>query len=150
MRVLIQEVLSSSVSIGGEVVSSIGRGELLLVGFSQGDDYLTMEKMAKKIMKARIFPDENGKTNLSLSQIGGEILLVSQFTLYGSLKEGNRPSFANASRPEEARELYNQFVALMKQEFPNLKTGVFQADMKVSLVNDGPFTLLLDSKELFQ
>lgn len=150
MRVLIQEVLSSTVSIDGEVVSSIGRGELLLVGFSQGDDYLTMEKMAKKIMKARIFPDENGKTNLSLSQIGGEILLVSQFTLYGSLKEGNRPSFVNASRPDEARELYNQFVSLMKQEFPDLKTGVFQADMKVSLVNDGPFTLLLDSKELFQ
>ncbi len=150
MRVLIQEVLSSAVSIDGEVVSSIGRGELLLVGFSQGDDYLTMEKMAKKIMKARIFPDENGKTNLSLSQIGGEILLVSQFTLYGSLKEGNRPSFVNASRPDEARELYNQFVSLMKQEFPDLKTGVFQADMKVSLVNDGPFTLLLDSKELFQ
>ena len=150
MRVLIQEVLSSSVSIDGKVVSSIGRGELLLVGFTQGDDYLTMEKMAKKIMKARIFPDENGKTNLSLSQIGGEILLVSQFTLYGSLKEGNRPSFVNASRPDDARELYNQFVALMKQEFPGLKTGVFQADMKVSLVNDGPFTLLLDSKELFQ
>ena len=150
MRVLIQEVLSSFVSIDGEVVSSIGRGELLLVGFTQGDDYLTMEKMAKKIMKARIFPDENGKTNLSLSQIGGEILLVSQFTLYGSLKEGNRPSFVNASRPDDARELYNQFVALMKQEFPDLKTGVFQADMKVSLVNDGPFTLLLDSKELFQ
>ncbi len=149
MRVLIQEVLSSSVTINGEVVASISRGELLLVGFSQGDDYATMEKMAKKISKARIFPDENGKTNLSLSQIGGEVLLVSQFTLYGSMKEGNRPSFVNASRPEEARELYNQFVSLMKQEFPSLKTGVFQADMKVSLVNDGPFTLMLDSKELF-
>ncbi len=149
MRVLIQEVASSSVAIDGEIVASIGKGELLLVGFTQGDDYLTMEKMAKKIIKARIFPDENGKTNLSLSQIGGEILLVSQFTLYGSLKEGNRPSFVLASKPEEARELYNQFVALMKAEFPNLRTGVFQADMKVSLVNDGPFTLLLDSKELF-
>ncbi len=149
MRVLIQEVLSSSVAINGEVVASISRGELLLVGFSQGDDYATMEKMAKKISKARIFPDENGKTNLSLSQIGGEVLLVSQFTLYGSMKEGNRPSFVNASRPEEARELYSQFVSLMKQEFPSLKTGVFQADMKVSLVNDGPFTLMLDSKELF-
>lgn len=149
MRVLIQEVASSSVSIDGEIVASIGKGELLLVGFTQGDDYLTMEKMAKKIIKARIFPDENGKTNLSLSQIGGEILLVSQFTLYGSLKEGNRPSFVFASKPDEARELYNQFVSLMKAKFPNLKTGVFQADMRVSLVNDGPFTLLLDSKELF-
>ncbi len=121
----------------------------MFVAFTQGDDYSTMEKMAKKIAKARIFPDENGKTNLSLSQVGGEVLLVSQFTLYGSMKEGNRPSFVNASKPDEARGLYNQFVAILRQEFPSLKTGVFQADMKVSLINDGPFTLLLDSEELF-
>ena len=149
MRVLIQEVSSSSVSIGGETVALIGKGELLLVGFEASDDYRILEKMAKKIVKARIFPDENGKTNLSLSQIGGEVLLVSQFTLYGSLKEGNRPSFVNAARPEEARALYNQFVKMMKEEIPSLQTGVFQADMRVSLVNEGPFTLLLDSKELF-
>ena len=120
-----------------------------MVGFTQGDDYATLQKMSKKIMKARIFPDENGKTNLSLGQINGEMLLVSQFTLYGSLKEGNRPSFVNACPSEEARSLYAQFVSLMKEEIPSLKTGVFQADMQVSLVNDGPFTLLLDSKELF-
>lgn len=150
MRALIQEVLSSSVTIGGELISSIGRGELILVGFTQGDDHLTLEKMATKIAKARIFPDENGKTNLSLSQIDGEVLCVSQFTLYGSLKEGNRPSFVEAMRPEEAKRLYEEFVSLLRQEFPSLKTGVFQADMKVSLVNDGPFTLMLDSKELFQ
>lgn len=149
MRALIQEVISSSVSINGETITSIGRGELILVGFAEGDDYAIMEKMAKKIAKARIFPDERGKTNLSLSQIGGEVLLVSQFTLYGSLKEGNRPSFVSASSPDKARGLYNQFVALLKEEFPSLKTGVFQADMKVSLINDGPFTLLLDSKELW-
>lgn len=150
MRALIQEVLSSSVSIAGEVVSSIGRGELILVGFTQGDDHATLEKMAKKIAKARIFPDADGKTNLSLSQIGGEVLCVSQFTLYGSLKEGNRPSFVEAMRPEEAKRLYEDWISLLRKEFPNLQTGVFQADMKVSLINDGPFTLMLDSKELFR
>ncbi len=150
MRALIQEVSSSSVSISGKEVARIGRGELILVGFTQGDDLSTLQKMAKKIAKARIFPDENGKTNLSLSAIGGEILLVSQFTLYGSLKEGNRPSFQQALAPDEARALYERFVELMKQEFPALQTGVFQADMRVSLTNEGPFTLLLDSKELFE
>lgn len=150
MRALIQEVSSSSVSISGKEVARIGRGELIFVGFTQGDDLSTLQKMAKKIAKARIFPDENGKTNLSLSAIGGEILLVSQFTLYGSLKEGNRPSFQQALAPDEARALYERFVELMKQEFPALQTGVFQADMRVSLTNEGPFTLLLDSKELFE
>ena len=150
MRALIQEVSSSSVSISGKEVARIGRGELILVGFTQGDDLSTLQKMAKKIAKARILPDENGKTNLSLSAIGGEILLVSQFTLYGSLKEGNRPSFQQALAPDEARALYERFVELMKQEFPALQTGVFQADMRVSLTNEGPFTLLLDSKELFE
>lgn len=150
MRALIQEVSSSSVSISGKEVARIGRGELILVGFTQGDDLSTLQKMAKKIAKARIFPDESGKTNLSLSAIGGEILLVSQFTLYGSLKEGNRPSFQQALAPDEARALYERFVELMKQEFPALQTGVFQADMRVSLTNEGPFTLLLDSKELFE
>jgi len=150
MRALIQEVSSSSVSISGKEVARIGRGELIFVGFTQGDDLSTLQKMAKKIAKARIFPDENGKTNLSLSAIGGEILLVSQFTLYGSLKEGNRPSFQQALAPDEARALYERFVELMKQEFPALQTGVFQADMRVSLTNEGPFTLLLDTKELFE
>ncbi len=150
MRVLIQEVLSASVSISGETVANIGRGELLFVGFTQGDDHDVLLKMARKINNARIFPDENGKTNLSLSSISGETLLVSQFTLYGSLKEGNRPSFVEALSPSEAKRLYEDFVSIMKAQIPNLQTGVFQADMKVSLVNDGPFTLMLDSKELFK
>lgn len=150
MRALIQEVLSASVSISGETVSSIDRGELVFVGFTQGDDHDTLLKMAKKINGARIFPDANGKTNLSLSSVGGEMLLVSQFTLYGSLKEGNRPSFVNAMAPSEAKALYEDFVSIMKTYVPSLKTGVFQADMKVSLINDGPFTLMLDSKELFK
>ncbi len=150
MRVLIQEVLSASVSISGETVANIGRGELLFVGFTQGDDHDVLLKMARKINNARIFPDENGKTNLSLSSINGETLLVSQFTLYGSLKEGNRPSFVEALSPNEAKRLYEDFVSIMKAQIPNLQTGVFQADMKVSLVNDGPFTLMLDSKELFK
>lgn len=150
MRVLIQEVLSASVTISGEEVASIGRGELLFVGFTQGDDHDVLLKMAKKINNARIFPDENGKTNLSLASINGETLLVSQFTLYGSLKEGNRPSFVEAMAPSEAKRLYEDFVSIMKGLMPNIKTGVFQADMKVSLINDGPFTLMLDSKELFK
>lgn len=150
MRVLIQEVLSASVTISGEEVASIGRGELLFVGFTQGDDHDVLLKMAKKINNARIFPDENGKTNLSLASINGETLLVSQFTLYGSLKEGNRPSFVEAMAPSEAKRLYEDFVSIVKGLMPNIKTGVFQADMKVSLINDGPFTLMLDSKELFK
>jgi D-tyrosyl-tRNA(Tyr) deacylase len=100
-------------------------------------------------MKLRIFPDENGKTNLSLASVNGSILSVSQFTLYGELKEGNRPSFVAALKPDEARILYAYFNNLLKERIPSLQTGVFQADMKVSLINDGPFTLMLDSKELF-
>ena len=149
MRVLVQEVLKASVTIDTKEVASIGRGFLLFVGFTQGDDQATIGKMVDKIMKLRIFPDENGKTNLSLSQVNGSILSVSQFTLYGALKEGNRPSFIDALKPDEARVLYAYFNNLLKEKMPNLQTGVFQADMKVSLINDGPFTLMLDSKELF-
>jgi D-tyrosyl-tRNA(Tyr) deacylase len=149
MRVLVQEVLKASVTIDTKEVASIGRGFLLFVGFTQGDDQATIGKMVDKIMKLRIFPDENGKTNLSLASVNGSILSVSQFTLYGELKEGNRPSFVAALKPDEARILYAYFNNLLKERIPSLQTGVFQADMKVSLINDGPFTLMLDSKELF-
>jgi len=149
MRVLVQEVLKASVTIDSKEVASIGRGFLLFVGFTQGDDQATIGKMVDKIMKLRIFPDENGKTNLSLASVNGSILSVSQFTLYGELKEGNRPSFVAALKPDEARILYAYFNNLLKERIPSLQTGVFQADMKVSLINDGPFTLMLDSKELF-
>lgn len=149
MRVLVQEVLKASVSINGNEVSSIGRGFLLFVGFCPSDDESIAKRMADKIVKLRVFPDENGKTNLSLSSVNGSILSVSQFTLYGDVKEGNRPSFVNAMRPEKASVLYSYFNNYLKSLLPSLETGVFQADMKVSLVNDGPFTLWLDSQELF-
>ena len=149
MRILVQEVLKASVTIDSKEVASIGRGFLLFVGFTQGDDQTVIAKMVDKVLKLRIFPDENGKTNLSLDKVKGSILSVSQFTLYGELKEGNRPSFVAALKPDEARILYAYFNNLLKERIPSLQTGVFQADMKVSLINDGPFTLMLDSKELF-
>lgn len=149
MRVLVQEVLSASVKIDGEEVASIGRGFLLFVGFTAGDDEPLLARMADKVLKLRVFPDENGKTNKSLADVGGGVLSVSQFTLYANAKEGNRPSFIEAMRPEEAKPLFALWNNLLREKLPTLQTGVFQADMKVSLINDGPFTLWLDSKELF-
>ena len=149
MRILLQIVQSASVNIEGECVASIGKGFLLLVGFTQGDDIELAKKMADKVVKARIFPDENGKTNLSISQVGGEILSVSQFTLYGDQSQGNRPAFVKAMGQTEARPLYEEFYSYLHSIYPASKSGVFHADMKVSLVNDGPFTLIYDSKELF-
>lgn len=149
MKVVVQRVLSASVLVEGKEVSSIGKGVLLLVGLTPGDTPEIADKMAEKIAKMRIFEDSEGKTNLSLSAVDGEILSVSQFTLYGSLKEGNRPSFVGAMKAEEARALYAYFLKKMQSVYPKTQNGVFQADMKVSLVNDGPFTLVLDSKELW-
>lgn len=149
MRILIQEVSKATVRIDGEIHSQIGKGLLLFVGFSAGDDEETLKKMRDKVVKLRIFPDEKGKTNLSLDQIHGEMLSVSQFTLYGEVKEGNRPSFVASLKAEEARGLFALWNNLLRERIPTLQTGVFQANMKVELVNDGPFTLWLDSKELF-
>ena len=150
MRILVQLVKEASVRVDEKPISSIGRGFLLFVGFTIGDNEEIASKMVDKVTKLRIFPDENGKTNLSLSDVKGEVLSVSQFTLYGSAKEGNRPSFVNAMKPDEARDLYAKFNEILKTKIPDLKTGIFQADMKVSLTNDGPFTLWLDSDELFK
>ncbi|MCQ2743074.1 MAG: D-aminoacyl-tRNA deacylase [Bacilli bacterium] len=150
MRILVQEVLEASVTIEEEKVASIGHGFLLFVGFTEGDDKKVAERMAEKAVKLRIFPDQNGKTNLSLKDVNGEVLSVSQFTLYANCSEGNRPSFVNAMRPDEARELFTYFNEYLKTLIPNLQTGVFQADMKVSLVNDGPFTIWLDSQEVLK
>ncbi|MDY5440939.1 MAG: D-aminoacyl-tRNA deacylase [Candidatus Enteromonas sp.] len=148
MRIVLQVVRKASVAINGEEISSIGKGFLLLVGFTQGDNFSIVQKMVDKVMKLRIFPDGNGKTNLSLSDVGGEILSVSQFTLYANVVHGNRPSFTEALPQEEARVLYEQFFASLKERLPGLKGGVFHADMLVKLENDGPFTLILDSKEI--
>ncbi len=149
MRVLVQVVKEASVTIDGSLYSSIGKGFLLFVGFTAGDDITILKKMADKVTKLRIFEDENGKTNKSLADVEGSILSVSQFTLYGNAKEGNRPSFVEAMKPDEAKQLFALWNNLLRERFPRVETGVFQADMKVKLINDGPFTLWLDSKELY-
>lgn len=149
MRVVLQNVLSSSVSIDGKIVASINKGFLLLVGFTHTDNELIVDKMVNKIVGLRVFMDEFGKTNLSLKDVGGEILSVSQFTLYGNVKEGKRPSFVNAMRPENATKLYDYFNLKLKETGLNIQTGIFGADMKVNLINDGPFTLIIDSRELW-
>lgn len=149
MRVILQNVLSSSVSIDGKIISSINKGFILLVGFTHTDNELIVDKMVNKIVGLRVFMDEFGKTNLSLKDVDGEILSVSQFTLYGNVKEGKRPSFVNAMRPENATKLYDYFNLKLKETGLNIQTGIFGADMKVNLINDGPFTLIIDSRELW-
>jgi D-tyrosyl-tRNA(Tyr) deacylase len=149
MRILVQEVLEASVKIDGKSVGAIARGFCLFVGFTEGDDETTIRRMVDKVMKLRIFPDENGKTNKSLSDVGGGILSISQFTLYADTKEGNRPSFVKALRPDLAKPLFALWNNELRERLPSLQCGVFGADMKVSLINDGPFTLWLDSDELF-
>ncbi len=148
MRALIQRVTSASVSIDGQVVGECGKGYLILLGVGDGDGQAQIERLWSKIFKLRIFEDEDGKTNLSLADIGGEVLVVSQFTLYASCKKGNRPSFTQAGAPQAAEELYEAFVARAKADVAHVQTGRFGAMMQVSLVNDGPFTIWLDTDEL--
>lgn len=148
MKIVLQEVLKASVEIDGNLISSIGKGFLLLVSFTNGDTIEIIKKMALKISKLRVFLDENGKTNLSLKDVNGEILSVSQFTIYADLHKGNRPSYVDCMRPEEATKCYDLFNEELRKLDISVKVGVFGADMKVSLVNDGPYTLVLDSKEL--
>lgn len=148
MRLVVQNSLKASVSINNKIVGEISHGFVVLVGFTQGDTEEIVKKMANKLLSIRVFEDVNGKTNLSLKDVGGEILSVSQFTLYASLKEGRRPSFVNALEPKEASRLYDYFNNCIINEGYKLEKGVFGADMKVSLINNGPFTTILDSKEL--
>ena len=150
MRVLLQLVRDAGVTIDGKRVAHIDKGFLCFVGFTQGDDLPLAKRMAEKIVKLRVFPDENGKTNRSLADVGATVLCVSQFTLYASAKEGNRPSFTHCLDKDIAKGLYEDFFAYMKTLCPTAESGVFHADMDVSLTNEGPFTLILDSKELFQ
>lgn len=149
MKIVIQRVKEAAVAVDGKTVGSIGQGLLLLVGVCQGDTKEIAEKMIEKIYKMRIFEDENGKTNLGSADIDGEALVISQFTLCANCKKGNRPSFIEAAPPAEAEALYEYTAQLCRERFKNTQTGVFGADMKVSLLNDGPFTIVLDSKELF-
>ncbi len=149
MKVLIQRVLNANVKIDGALVNEISKGYLLLVSFTEGDNEEIANKIAEKVCNLRIFEDENGKTNLSLKEVGGEILSISQFTLYADIRKGNRPSFIHSLRPNEAVILYEKFNEKIRSLGFNVKTGVFGADMKINLVNDGPFTIMVDSKELF-
>ncbi|HNX16084.1 MAG TPA: D-aminoacyl-tRNA deacylase [Bacilli bacterium] len=148
MRIVLTTVNEASVQIKGKIVGQIGRGYLLLVGFTDGDNREVVQKMADKVLSLRVFPDEHGMINISLQDVEGSILSISQFTLYGDVIKGRRPSFVNALRPNEAEPLYDYFNQLLEEKHGKISSGVFGADMKVFSVNDGPFTLLLDSKEL--
>ncbi|NLL74102.1 MAG: D-tyrosyl-tRNA(Tyr) deacylase [Clostridiales bacterium] len=144
MKVVIQRVLEAGVEVEGKSIASIGKGFLILLGVGKEDNKQIADKYIDKILKLRIFADENGKTNLSLLDVGGEILLVSQFTLYAECKKGNRPDFIKAGDAKLAEELYEYFAQQIKERIGKVETGQFGADMKVSLVNDGPFTIVLD------
>ena len=143
-----QRVTEASVSVDGTVVGAIGRGFLLLVGASDADTMETADKMTDKICRLRIFADENGKTNLSLADVGGELLVVSQFTLYADCRKGNRPGFTRAGAPDWANQIYEHVVERCRSYAAKVEHGIFGADMEVRLVKDGPFTLVLDSEEL--
>ena len=145
MRVVVQKVLSSSVSIDGKVYNSIDKGLMILVGFTQGDDSSDIDYLVKKVANLRIFEDENNIMNKSVLDVSGSILSISQFTLYGDARKGNRPSYINALNGELATKLYDEFNQKLNKLVPT-KTGIFGADMKVSLVNDGPTTIIIDSK----
>lgn len=149
MRAVIQRVSEASVKVDGNIIGAIDTGYLILLGVEEGDTEKEAQYMADKISGIRLFEDEEGKMNLALSEVGGSILAVSQFTLMGDARKGRRPSYSTAARPEEANKLYEYFVKLLRDQGFKVETGQFQADMKVSLVNDGPVTILLDSKKLF-
>lgn len=148
MRVVLQVVKNASVTIDNELYSSINDGFLLLVGFTEGDNIEIIKKVIDKIVSLRIFPDENGKTNLAFDSLKQEILCVSQFTLYANISHGRRPSFISCLRPDEAKVLYQQTLDYLSSLNIKTKAGVFGADMKVNLLNDGPFTLMIDSEDL--
>ncbi len=148
MRAVVQRVKSANVTINGETVGSIGKGFLVLLGVHVSDEIADCDYIVKKLSGLRVFEDEAGKMNLGLSDVGGELLIVSQFTLYGDARHGNRPSFIEAALPEKAIPLYEYTVDKLRERF-KVGTGEFGADMQVALVNDGPVTILLDSKKVF-
>ena len=148
MKFLIQRVKEASVTVNSETIGQIGEGFLVFVGVSLSDTYEIADKMLKKMLNLRIFKDDAGKVNLNLSAVQGELLIVSQFTLYADCRHGNRPSFTNAGSPHLANDLYEYIISKCKEIVPNVQHGEFGADMKVSLINDGPFTVMLDSDEI--
>ncbi len=148
MKFVIQRVSGASVEIEGKIHGEIGKGFLVLIGVCDADTKAVADKMIRKLTGLRIFEDAEGKTNLALKDVDGQLLLISQFTLYADCKKGNRPSFIKAGSPQHAEEIYSYIIDACKKEIPVVNTGVFGADMKVSLTNDGPFTIVLDSEEL--
>lgn len=148
MRFVIQRVSSADVTVENEVIGKIGTGFLVLVGVEDGDTEAIADKMISKLVQMRIFQDAEGKTNLALKDVGGSLLIVSQFTLYADCRKGNRPSFINAGAPAHAERMYEYIIKRCKESVDTVEHGSFGADMKVSLVNDGPFTILLDSREI--
>ncbi len=148
MRFLVQRVTHAEVEVEQGIIGKIGTGFLVFIGISQEDTQEIADKMIRKLVNMRIFEDVNGKTNLSLQDVAGGLLLVSQFTLYADCRKGNRPSFTKAGFPELAEDLYGYIVSECRKQVPSVQTGSFGANMKISLLNDGPFTVLLDSEEL--
>ncbi|MCI8900075.1 MAG: D-tyrosyl-tRNA(Tyr) deacylase [Lachnospiraceae bacterium] len=148
MRFVIQRVCEASVAVEGQVIGQIGHGLLVFVGVADSDDKLVADKMIDKLTKLRIFEDADGKTNLSIADVGGKFLVISQFTLYADCRKGNRPSFTLAGRPDKAEELYEYVISEIGKKGFCVEHGSFGAEMKVSLLNDGPFTILLDSDEI--
>ena len=148
MRCVVQRVKESSVTVGGETVGAIGPGLMVLIGVSVDDTDADLKYMTDKVPNLRIFDDENGVMNRSVLDVGGSILAVSQFTLYGDARGGRRPSYIRAARPEEANRMYERLVAAWRDKGVHVETGIFRADMQVSLINDGPVTILLDSEKI--
>ena len=144
MKIVLQRVIRASVRVGVEIVGQIGQGYVALVGIGAGDDEAAVNRAIEKIKKLRLFPDNEGKTNRSITDIAGELLVVSQFTLYADCKKGNRPSFTDAALPDRAEKLYDYFVNVAKPHFAKIAHGRFGASMQVELVNDGPFTVILE------
>lgn len=149
MRAVVQRVSRARVTVGGEVVGQIGPGYVVLLGVSREDDEAAADYLAEKVAGLRVFEDENGKMNRSIQEVGGSILAVSQFTLYGDVRRGRRPGFDRAARPEQAEPLYRRFVERLRALGLHVETGRFQTHMEVELVNDGPVTILIDSEKTF-
>ena len=150
MKFVIQRVSNASVEVNKKIVGKINKGFLVLIGITHEDTTEIADAMVKKLINLRVFEDENEKMNLALKDIAGELLLISQFTLYANCKHGNRPDFLNAAKPDYANKLYEYVINKCKEENINVQTGIFGADMKVNLLNDGPVTIILDSEEILR